>query len=289
MLATGMLLGLAAYLVVIVKRSLFRVEEGHLGVLVSFGAAVTDGKILRTYPPGLHRKWPWQRAVVVAVMEQNLDLSGQDGGRIAMAEDGTVLRFDSILRYVPLEAELHTFLFGMERPLEHITWLFTCLLRNEIANFRASDERAGDEDFLESTGSYAVIRRERRRLNQRIELEASAQIGSRCGIRFLAVDLTDVLPPDELHQALNAVIEARADVRAEYFRAEAESQKRVLAAERGVQIAAGRASAAQTEIARIADFLVTLREAGTLQLYVARRRAEVLSEARTLYFKEVLP
>jgi len=284
MLIIGSLIGLAAYLVWVLKSSFFRVEEGHLGVLTSFGAAISDGKHLRTFRPGLHNKWPWQRALMVAVMEQNLDLSGKDGGRTAMAEDGTVLRFDSILRYVPVEEELHTFLFEMERPLEHITWLFTCLLRNEIANFKK--ESGSDDNFLVSTGSYALIRSERKRLNDRIESESMAQIGARSGIRFLAVDLTDVLPPDELNEPLNAVIEARADAETHYFRAEAECQKRVMSAERGVEIAASRAAAVKAEIARLADFLVELQEANTLQLYVTRRRAEVLSEARTLYFKE---
>ena len=45
--------------------------------------------------------------------------------------------------------------------------------------------------------------------------------------------------------------------------------------------------AVETEIVRLADFLRALSESGTLKDYVARRRAEVMSESRTLYVSEV--
>lgn len=126
------------YLAYLATRCLFRVEEGHLAVLTAFGAAERLGPkgALRSYGPGLHRKLPWQRAHQVALMEQSVDLSGEEGGRNAMAEDGTLLRFDSVLRFLPMEEKLDEYVFGMRAPVEHITGLFTCILRNEIANFR---------------------------------------------------------------------------------------------------------------------------------------------------------
>ena len=289
-LVLGLATGVVLYLVWIAKRCTFRVEEGHVAVLSSFGAAIMDRDRLRTFGPGLHWRWPWQRSTVVAVMEQNLDLSGKDGGRSAMADDGTVLRFDSILRYVPLERELYTFLFGMKKPLEHITWLFTCLLRNEIANFKVQ-RREGDEPstalaLSQQAGSYALIRRERTRLNEVLEREAALQIGTRYGVQFNAVDLVDVLPPDELADALNTVINAQTDAETQFFRAQADCQQRVLSAERGVEIAKARAAAAATEIDQLGLHLAELERAGTLGRYVERRRSEVLSEAKTLYLKE---
>src|SRR5882672_4280597 len=102
LLIVGLLAGAVMYLLVLGYRSSFRVEQGYLAVLTNFGAVVSDGedaKALRLFEPGLHFKWPWQKVHRVAIMEQNLDLSGELGGQMAMAEDGTVLRFDSILRY----------------------------------------------------------------------------------------------------------------------------------------------------------------------------------------------
>lgn len=292
MLLTGFLVGLCLFGAYTLTRCAFRVEEGHVAVVTTFGAAETaepGGHALRIRRPGLHFKLPWQKALTVPVMEQHLDLAGEEGGRTAMAEDGTLLRFDSILRYVPLESELARFLFGLRSPREHMMGLFTCLLRNEIANFRAprpSQTAEGRFDFALQAGSYALIRRERALLNQHIERFCHEQIGQDYGVRFHAVDLTDILPPDELADALNAVINAQTDAEARYFRAEGDCQQRILSSEKGVEIASARARAAATEIDTIRGFLQGLREAGTLDLYVARRRAEVHGEARALFVKE---
>jgi regulator of protease activity HflC (stomatin/prohibitin superfamily) len=291
----GFALGFGLYLVFVFSRSAFRVDEGHLGVVSAFGAAkkTPDKKRLLTYPPGLHSKLPWEHVIQVPMMEQSLDLSGQDGGASAMTEDGTVLRLDSMLRYVPVEAELEEFLFGMKSPKDHITGLFTCLLRNEIANFRLPAGRtlsteATKFDFASHAGSYALIRRERGLLNEHIAHFCQEQIGNRYGVKFNAVDLTDILPPDELADALNAVIQAHTDAEAQYFRAEGESQQRILSAERGVEIAKARAHAIESEIRKLGEYLADLSRTGTLEAYVARRRSEVLSESRTVYVKEVV-
>ena len=281
----GITLGVCVWIILAVRGSFFRVDEGHVAVLTRFGAALrVGGGRPKTFGAGLHRKLPWDRPIVVSMMEQTLDLGGEAGGRAVMAEDGTVLRFDSILRYQPVEEELGRFLFDLSAPLDHVTHLFTCLLRNSIASFSAAADQVADP-LLGQEGSYALIRRERHRLNDDIERLAKEQIGDRYGVRFNAVDLTDILPPDELADALNAVTQARADAEARYFRAEAEARQRVLAAGRGVQIAEHRATAVATEIGALGDALGELAASGTLHHYVERRRAEVYSEARTLYLK----
>lgn len=309
-LLQGLGVGLLGYLLFAATRCYASVDEGFVAVLVTLGAAErdADGQLV-TRKPGLHFKWPWQQVLLVSMKEQNLDLAGEDGGRTAMAEDGTVLRFDSILRYEPVPAALHEFLFGLRTPLEHITGLFTCLLRNEIANFRPSKRRphgsideaphAGtdanepdvsgvepDRDFAAQGGSFALIRRERGRLNANLESFARAQVGERYGVRFNAVDLIDILPPEELDVALNAVIQAQTEADALYFRAESECQQRVLAAERGVAIAKTRAEAIEKEIDVLGESLAKLEQEKTLDAYVARRRDEVLSESRTTFMKD---
>jgi regulator of protease activity HflC (stomatin/prohibitin superfamily) len=279
MLILGMLVGATAFCVYLLARCGFRVEQGHLGVLSTFGAAKKDAGQLCTYEPGLHFKWPWQRVHHVAMMEQSLELSGEEGGRTAMTYDGTILRFDSILRFQPVRKELEHFLFDLKNPHEHITGLFTSLLRNEIANFRPE----GGE--TEEGGSYAVIRRARGVLNSRIEDFCRTQIGRRYGVQFNAVDLTDILPPDELANALNAVINAQTEAESLYALAEAETQQRVVAAERGVEVAKAKGVAVEREILKLGSFLEQLETEGTLSDYVSRRRAEVVSQSRTLYMR----
>ncbi len=289
----GILAGALIVLAFYLRRCSFRVEEGHVAVLTTFGRAEHepgDPKKLRIYRAGLSFKWPWQKAVTVSTKEQNLDLSGEEGGRTAMADDGTILRFDSILRYVPVERDLYRFMFGLNKPLEHITELFTCLLRNEIANFRAPATPAHVDSqravFDEQGGSYALIRRERNLLNGRIAEFCQNEVGNRYGVRFAAVDLKDILPPDELADALTAVIHATAAAAAAFFRAEGECQQRVLASEAGVEIAKARARAAETEILLLGGHLAELDRASVLDAYIDRRRKEVYSESRARFVRE---
>lgn len=295
MFATGFILGLLGFAVVFATRSLFRVDEGHVAVLTSFGAALRDRSAperLRIYRPGLHRKWPWQRPLIVSMMEQSLELSGEKGGQMAMAEDGTVLRRDSILRFRPVEEELSHFLFDLRSPLDHVTGLFSCLLRNEIANFRRTPgddprDAAAHAAEIAGGGAYALIRRERKQLNARIEEFCEKQIGRRYGVRFSAVDLTDILPPDELADALNAVISASTEAESRYARAEADARQRLVAAERGVAIARERAAAHEEEVRAIVRVLEPMERDGTLAAYVRRRRAEVLSQCKSLILRSV--
>jgi regulator of protease activity HflC (stomatin/prohibitin superfamily) len=282
MLVVGFILGLLTFSLRAIYTSAFRVEEGHVGLVTSFGRVLreTGGKKLKLHRPGLHLKWPWQEVHQVALMEQIIELSGTDGARTAMAEDGTVLRFESILRYLPLEKTLYDFVFDLRSPREHITSLFTCMLRNEIANFRAEEDAPPGPG-----GSYALIRRERRKLNAQIMDFCRTEIGVHYGVEFSAVDLIDVLPPEELDDALNAAIHAQNEANAAYSHAEAESQQRVIAAKHGVEIAETKATAIEREVLTIASRLEELDESGTLDLYVARRNAEVLSQSKYHYVR----
>lgn len=279
----GFLLGLAFFFVYALFRCAFRIEEGHVGLVTSFGAVLrdpADNKKLQIYPPGLHLNWPWREVHHVALMEQIIDLSGTDGARTAMAADGTVLRFESILRYLPLEETLYDFMFDLRSPREHITSLFTCMLRNEIANFSPADGAASGPG-----GSYSLIRRERRKLNAKIMAFCQSEIGAKYGVDFRAVDLIDILPPDDLDEALNAAIGAQSEADAAYAHAEADAQRRIIAAKRGVAIAQTKAMAVEREVITIAGHLEELDRAGTLDLYCARRNAEVLSQSKVHYIR----
>lgn len=285
--ALGAALGIGALAIVLLTRCWFRVQEGYLATLTTFGAAelehaavgllAGEPRRLRTWGPGLHRKKPWQRVVAVAMMEQSLDLSEENESRSAIATDGTILRLDSVLRYTPLPERLYDFLCGMRAPLDHIAGLFTCLLRSEIANF-------GTDAAM---GSFALIRSQRGRLNEQIDGFSREQIGDRYGVRFHAVDLTDISPPEELAEALNALMQAQTAAETLYFRAESDCQQRILAAEQGVRIAQANAGAIELEMKTLAGFLLELEQNGTLASYVARRRQEILAQARTVYWNEL--
>jgi regulator of protease activity HflC (stomatin/prohibitin superfamily) len=289
----SMVCGFLLYLIYLASRSVFQIQEGHLGVLISFGKvmpAEPGRDQLKTFGPGLHVKWPWQKVRKVSMMEHMIDLSGEEGGTTAMASDGTILRLDSKLRLTPEALHLHHYLFSMERPVEHVKGLFTCLLRNEIANFDQKEETTKDvkpQSYLPAVrvGSYAAIRRERRLLNQHIQEFCRAQIGNRYGVRFDGVDLTDILPPEELAQSLNSVMNAQSEAQRLLAQTEAECEQRILSARKGLAIARARGRAVEDEIGTMAGLLADLQRNGTLDLYVERRRGEVLADSRISYIK----
>lgn len=281
-LGVGITVGFALCLLTIAWKCVFRIDEGHLGLVTSFGKVIRDelgSRKVRLWRPGIHLRLPWWKVRPVSVMEQSLELAGEEGGIRAMASDGTILRLDSKLRFKPEASELYDFLFELKDPVAHIRGLFTCLLRNEIANFGA------DLSPSEEAASYSVIRRERRLLNSHIEKFTREKIGGRYGLRFDAVDLTDILPPDELADALNAVFSAQTEASAHHARAEGECQQRVLAASKGVEISKARASAVEIEIRTLANFLEELQDQGMLSHYIDRRRAETYAESRATYVR----
>lgn len=290
MLLAGLIAGLVLQALWALSRSFFRVEEGHVAVRTTFGKAEHDTSGLLLVGPGLHTKAPWQHVRTVSLKEQNLDLSGPEGGQTALAEDGTVLRFDSHVRFTPSRERLAAWLFGLQRPVEHLTGLFTCLLRNEIANATIKrgalvEPQTATRPNAAELAAYTLILRQRKELNERLRAWCKERIEPTYGVRFDAVDLTDVLPPDELAEALNAVMNAETEAEARLARAEAESVQQLLSAKEGIAIARARATAAETEIRTLARSLAALDSAGTLPLYVERRRAEVLAESRTQFVR----
>jgi len=288
MVALGFVVGVAVAALWFARSCQFRVDEGQRAAITAFGAAKRKALVLVTFGPGLHFKAPWEKVHRVSMREQSLDLSGENGQRV-MAEDGTVLKLDASLRYMPEEAGLEQFLFGLARPIEHINGLFTCLLRSEIANMAhpaTTETASAATEVAEAAGSYGLIRRERTLLNQRLAEVSKKHLGAVYGVRFSAVDLIDILPPDELADALNAVMNARSEADSQRFRAESESRQQLLSAEQGVSIARTHAAAVQIEMDTLAEHLGALEKDGVLQLYVDRRQTEVLAESRTLYVNE---
>ena len=275
----GIIIGIALFLVWKARDSYFRVEEGQVGVLCRFGAAKhgPDGA-LALAGPGLHFKWPFEVAHIVSLREQLVTLGGESAEHV-MLNDGTVIRLQSMLRYAPRREGIAKYLFGLHHRKEHVAGLFSSLLRNEIANVKAAQGEA-------LGGAFAVVRKDRQLVNQRIADFARKQLNDRYGVDFQAVDITDIHPPDELADALNAVMSARAEADSMRFRAESECAQKVMAAERGVQIASAKAAAVESEIDVLGRHLGALHVAGVLPAYRARRKAEVWSEARTLFVKE---
>lgn len=287
----GFSLGIIIYIVFMIKKSFFQVSEGTLAVISSYGKMKFKNeatKDLETYQPGLHMKWPWQKVHTIIIMEQMIELSGEDGGTMTMASDGTLLRIDSKLRFTPLKNDLYSFLFSMERSLEHIKGIFVCLLHQEIGSFDKKKSLIDEMDqskLYSQVSSYAAIRSERGKLNKQILEFCKNKIANSYGIQFNGVDLTDILPPDELAEALNAVINAQSEAQRLYALTEAECKQKILSAQKGISIAKSKAKATEEDIKKISEILSELQINGTLNSYLERRSIEVFSESKISYIK----
>ena len=214
------------------------------------------------------------------VMEQNLDLSGDHRGLSAMTEDGTLLRFDSILRFARCASAYTT----------------TCLSSAHRSSTSPASSPASCATRSPTFAPMALLPSARSALRHAAPRTAAparphralcARAHRRALRRPLSCRRSDRHPaPDELADALNAVINAQAEAHALYARAETDNQQRVLAAERGVAIARQQARAAAEEARVLSAHLTRLHESGVLPAYIARRRAEVYSEARSLFLHE---
>ena len=120
---------------------------------------------------------------------------------------------------------------------------------------------------------------------QRLSQVANDLLQEKLGYRFLGIDLTELLPPEELSDALNAVMRVELEAEADYARAESDARQRELSARRSVQIASKKADAVAAEIRTLAGYLERLAEREVLRDYVARRRTEVLAESKTLFVR----
>lgn len=288
MFLLGLVVGVVLFLWWMAKDCFVLVEEGQVAVITRFGAArrEADGS-LKLHGPGFHLKWAFEEARVVSLREQLITLGSETGGaEPMMLSDGTVIRLHANLRYAPQRDGILKYLFGLHHRKEHVAGLFSSLLRNEVANVKAAAVESDLARLEEDPGNaFTLLRRDRSMLNDRIADFAKNHLGD-YGVTFRSVDITDIHPPDELADALNAVMSARAEADSLRFRSQSECAQRVMAAERGVEIARARAAASEAEIDELGRHLASLEQAGVLDAYVARRRAEVLSDARTVYLKD---
>jgi|GEM_PF-562245 len=298
MFMLGFLIGFFVFLILILSLSCyFVVQEGYVGVLSTFGAVHFKNKqTLITYSAGIHFKWPWQKLHVINKMEQNIALKEDGLDASVIASDGTLLRIESILRLTPHPDFLAEYLLGIESPKEHLSSLFNCLVRSEIANFGWASKKENHvylESFLSKDSmslitphsAYAVIKKQRIQLNQAIAQRCAQYIQTKYGVEFQSVDLINILPPDELVNALNAVLQSQNQMEALYAHTQSECEQKVLSAQHAVTIATHQADAIAIEIEQLGAYLQTLKHQGTLSAYIDRRKNEVLSASKTLFYK----
>jgi regulator of protease activity HflC (stomatin/prohibitin superfamily) len=270
----GALLGAAAVLLYAFVRAGFRVDNGNIAVLTVFGKFVREGGKVKTYGPGLHWKAPWAKVTVVSLAERSLALDDKSKSIEALAADGTRIRVNARLRYRVVTEGVSKFIADVKDAVEHLGGLFKLTVREEVARF---------EQRSEELSAYTSLRLRMHELQQRIQDAMKQSAMDEYGIKVVSVDLLQIDPPEELVDALNAVITAESEAHALVARTDLQAQQRVLAAEQAVAIANGHALASEAEIRTVGSELATLADHKVLRDYVERRQIEVLGDSRRVY------
>lgn len=274
-LLIGLGIGGALVLAVLFIRSGFRVDNGNVAVLTVFGRFVRDraGK-LRVFEPGLHWRAPWAAVIHVSLAERSMALDSKHPSIEALAGDGTRIRVNARIRYRIDPTRISTYLADAKDAIEHLCGLFRLVVREQIARF---GQNPGD------LSSYTALRMRMPELQQRTQQAIAAAALEEYGIIVTAVDILQLDPPEELVDALNAVITAESEANALVARTDLQCQQRVLSAEQAIAIANAHACATESEIRTVGAELALLAERGVLRDYVARRRLEVLGGSRRVY------
>jgi regulator of protease activity HflC (stomatin/prohibitin superfamily) len=270
----GLLIGAALVALYLFVRAGFRIDNGNVGVLTVFGRIVRDGDRARTYGPGLHWKAPWAQVVEISLAERSISLTEDNHLVEVLAGDGTRLRVNARLRYRIVPDLVITYLAEAKDAREHLRGLFQLTVREQVARFAQKPEELS---------AYTALRLRMNELQQRTLDAMKAAALEELGIEVIAVDYLQLDPPEELVDALNAVITAESEAHALVARTELQCQQRVLSAEQAVEIANAHALAVESEIRTIGKELASLADQGVLRDYVHRRRLEVLGGSRRVY------
>ncbi|HVK88210.1 MAG TPA: SPFH domain-containing protein [Kofleriaceae bacterium] len=271
----GLIIGTAIVAVYLFVRSGFRVDNGNIGALTVFGKFVRGANgAVRTYGPGLSWKAPWAQAIEVSLAERSLSVAETGSSIEALAADGTRVRVNARLRYRVSPLHLARFLAEAKDAPEHLRTLFRLTVREQIPRF---------EQQPSELSAYTALRLHMNELQQRTLDAMREAAAEEYGVEVIAVDYLQLDPPEELVDALNAVITAESEADALVARTELTAQQRVLAAEQAVAIANAHALATESEILTVGAELATLAEQGVLCDYVDRRRLEVLGGSRRIY------
>jgi regulator of protease activity HflC (stomatin/prohibitin superfamily) len=293
-LVLGAIVGIAVLAIYTFFRAGFRVDNGNVAVLVVFGRFMraTDGTV-KTFGPGLHWRRPWAQVVTVSLAERSLGLGAPAESSSEMREhtpaapaapagtsfevlagDGTRIRINARLRYRIDPARVGTYLADAKDSVELLGGLFRLAIHEQVARF---------EQHPDELSAYTALRLRMHELQQHIQAALEAPAREEYGIIVTAVDLIQIDPPEELIDALNAVITAESEANALVARTQLQCQQRVLAAEEAIAISHARALATEAEIRTVGKELVTLADGGVLRDYIARRQIELLGGSQRVY------
>ena len=167
------------------------------------------GKYFGTWETGLHVKIPLVDRIskIVSLKEQVVDFPPQP----VITKDNVTIQIDTVLYFSITDPKLYT--YGVENPLNAIENLTATTLRNII----------GDLELDQSLTSRDVINTRMRSI-----LDEATDVW---GVKVNRVELKNIVPPEDIQQAMEKQMRAERERRESILRAEGEKRSQILRAE----------------------------------------------------------
>ncbi len=321
----GLLVGALTWFVLrYVLFGFFTVDQNERAVKTSFGRALRiegatiastpladalrpDEKqryawpLVEVIPPGgPYFRWPWQRVYKVSSAVQTANMAtdpdnphANQGGTVleAVTKDQLDTGLQGQMRYRVSEQNLYAYLFGVKRPISHVTGYFVSILRERIANFEAPDvagvEPAGRDTLGVRGISINDLRKNLRDINEHMDKECASS-AARYGIVLDASLITEIDPPHEVESALAAINTAHNQVSSEISLAQAGADQKIVQSRRAVEIETLRAQAEVEPLEQLAAQLSVLKLAGgtaALDAYVRNLRLALWQRAKRAFLE----
>lgn len=198
-----LILALIALLIIVFVANIKIVPQASVWVIERFGA------YRKTWETGFHIKKPFIERIAkkVSLKEQVVDFRPQP----VITKDNVTMQIDSVVFFQITDAKLFT--YGIERPLSAIENLTATTLRNII----------GEMELDHTLTSRDVI-------NGKIT-KLLDEATDRWGIKVNRVELKNIMPPDEIQNAMEKQMKAERERRESILRAEGVKRSQILEAE----------------------------------------------------------
>ncbi len=203
MLGYVVLLFLVAVFAVVVVMNVRIVPQAHSFVIERLGG------YLKTWSVGIHIKIPFvdRIAMKVDLKERVIDFPPQP----VITKDNVTMKIDTVIYYQITDPKLFT--YGVTRPIVAIENLTATTLRNIIGQLEL-DETLTSRDLINS--------------RMRTTLDVATDPW---GIRVARVEVKNILPPQDIQNAMEKQMRAERERRESIIRAEGEKRSAILVAE----------------------------------------------------------
>jgi len=239
-------------------------------------------------PGGPYFKLPWQKIYKVSIATQTVNMAydpessdANQGGTVvdAVTKDQLNTGLTGQIRYHISERNLYAYLFGVKRPIAHVTGYFVSVLRERIATFEAPPDP--NIPAIGAGISINDLRKNLRDLNEHMDRECSSS-DARYGIVLDASLITGIDPPPEVESALAAINTAHNMVSSDISLAQATADQRIEQSKRAAEIETLKAQAEVQPLVALAGQLAELKQtgAGALQAYVRNVRLSLFGQTQ---------